>query len=325
MELGVFNAGIAVASLAGLAFGKRYFNGSVCRIHRDLTSKTVIITGATSGIGKETARSLAKSKATVILACRNREKALDIMEALRQETNNLNIQYIPLDLSSLKSIKEFSKEYQKTHKKLDILINNAAVINFQMRLETKDGFEGQFAVNYLGHFYLTNLLSKTLQNTPSSRVINVTCSSYSSAKMNWQDLMSYKSYGPLRAYAQSKLAMVLFTKELNKRLAGSNMKAVSVHPGSTRTNILGNMPKAWYLQVLSAIQGPFWYYFTKTPWYGAQGPIYCSLEDFDKLEGGEYYAEMKKTEVNKDIVNDEEAVRLWKKSTELLLDKKIVL
>jgi len=316
---------LTLPCMAGLFLWKRRLNGPICRLDKDLANKIIIITGATSGIGKETARALSKMNATLILACRNREKSLDLIKELKQESQNANIVHMDLDLASLKSINEFSKQYRAKYKNLDVLINNAGLIDFRSKVLSKDGFENQFAVNYLGHFYLTNLLAERLIKTPQSRVINVTCSSYTSGKIKWDDLMSNQNYSPYKAYSQSKLATVLFTQTLAQRLAGSKCKPILVHPGVVRSDIQRDMPKVWYLQTLKFIQAPFWYFFTRTPWQGAQGLIHATLQDYDKLEPGAYYTDFKKKELTKEALNEQEANKLWKKSMELLLEKRIVL
>lgn len=325
MEIGALKIGFSLSSVVALYLGRRYFNGPTCHITKDLTNKIVVITGATSGIGKETATSLAKMHATVILACRDDQKALLLANELRQNTKNPNVEAMHLDLANLRSIKNFSKQYNLKYKKLDILVNNAGVINFQTRLQTKDGFENQFGVNYLGHFYLTNLMLDALKTASSSRVINVTCDAYTTAKINWDDLMSLKIYSPFKAYSQSKLALMLFTQALNKKLAGSNIKVLAVHPGTVKTNLLKDMPRAWYLQILQTIQAPFWYYFTKDVFHGAQPSIYCCVEDYNKLEEGGYYVDLKKRNITLPTLNKQDAEKLWKKSQELLLEKRIVL
>jgi len=316
---------LGISSVVGLLLLKRRLNGPICKLDQNLANKVIIITGATSGIGLETAYALSRMNATLVLACRDKQKTLDLIQELKLENKNAKVKHMELDLASLKSINEFSKQYRAKYKTLDILINNAGVIDYRSKVLSKDGFEHQFAVNYLGHFYLTNLLAERLIKTPQSRVINVTCSSYTSGKINWDDLMSNQKYSPYKAYSQSKLATVLFTQTLAKRLAGSKCKPILVHPGVVRSNLQRDMPKVWYLQILKFVQGPFWYYFTRSPSYGAQGLIQASLQDYDTLESGAYYTNFKKTELTKQALDEQEADKLWKKSMELLLEKRIVL
>ncbi len=325
MDFSPLKIGLTFTTVTGLVLLKRRLNGRVCSLVKDLSNKTVIITGASSGIGKETAKSLAKMNARVIFACRNQTKATTVIKTLQEENPNIKVEYMNLDLASLQSIRNFAKQFQYKHKKLDILINNAGVINLRTKLETQDGFEGQFGVNYLGHFYLTNLLLNTLVNTPSSRVINVTCNAFSRGKMNWDDLMSERKYSPQGAYSQSKLALALFTRYLNKKVEKSNVKVVAVHPGVARTDLLRDLPKVWYLNILQTIQTPFWYYFTKSPWYGAQTVLHCSLEELDKLEGGGYYVNNSNQEMAGNVKSDEDAEKLWNKSKGLLLEKKFII
>ncbi len=151
-----------IVGITGIVLGRKYFGGGVCNITKDLTGKTVIVTGSNTGIGKETARVLAGMNATVILACRDAIKTNLVMEELKENTKNKNIEFVKLDLSDLKSVKEFSDEFHKKYEKLDILVNNAGVMGIPERKLTKDGFEMQFGTNVIGHFYLTQLLTDLL-------------------------------------------------------------------------------------------------------------------------------------------------------------------
>jgi len=152
------------------------------------------VTGSSTGIGKETARVLAFMGATVILACCDVDATPAVVEELKKDTQNTKIEFIEMDLADLKSIKRFADEFKRKYDKLNLLINNAGVMAIPKRQETKDGFEYIFGVNYLGHFFLNNLLLDLLRKTAPSRIINLSSSYSKYGKINWDDLMSEKSY-----------------------------------------------------------------------------------------------------------------------------------
>ena len=199
-----------------------------------------IVTGANSGIGFETAKALAAKGATVILACRNLEKANQAVENIRKVIPNANLEIIQLDLSDLASVKSFSDTFKSKYARLDLLINNAGIMTPPFS-KTKDGFESQFGSNHLGHFALTNRLLEPLRATPKARVVNVSSSAHKMAKgtIDFENLNAEKGYVPWSAYAQSKLANLLFTLELNQYFKLNKIDAISsaAHPGWTVTGL----------------------------------------------------------------------------------------
>lgn len=219
----------------------RYFKGGVCWSKTLLNDKIVIITGANSGIGFETAVELAKRKAKVIIACRSQENGEKAAVEVRKRSGNNNIIFRMLDLASLDSIRKFAAKIIEEEAKVDILINNAGVLAGGRRLTTKDGFELQYGVNYLGHFLLTNLLLDHLKKAPSARVVNLSCSIQFFGKIDFDNLNSEHSYSVWTSYMQSKLANIIFTRSLAKRLEGTNVTANAVDPGVVRTNLLSHM------------------------------------------------------------------------------------
>lgn len=201
--------------------------------------KVVIITGANSGIGKETAIEMAERGATVIMACRNREKSEKARNYIIQKSGNANVHLMELDLASFKSIRKFVQEFLQTDYRLDILINNAGVMGLN-RMLTEDGIEMHMGVNYMGHFLLTLLLLERLKESKPSRIVNV--SSLGHKWLNFsKDLNSEKFYNRFHAYIQSKLANVMFTKELAIKLRNSGVTVNSLHPGVIYTDIPRNM------------------------------------------------------------------------------------
>ena len=320
-----YKAGLITAGLIGvsaLTLGRKYLAGGVCNIKKDLTGQVVIVTGSNTGIGKETARVLASMSATVILACRDAQRSLPVVEELRKDTNNENIHFIKLDLTDLKSIKEFADEFKKRYQKLNILINNAGIMAIPDRRLTKDGFELQFGTNHLGHFYLTTLLIDALKKATSSRVINLSSMASDVGKMNWDDLMFEKGYNLSSAYSQSKLANILFTKELQRRYTNDGIISVAVHPGVVTTDLTRYVTEKWYFKLMFATIGtPVMHIFGKSPLQGAQTSLYCALEDSEKLVGGGYYADCKVKKENAIARKEENGKKLWEMSEKLIVGK----
>ena len=216
---------------------RRYSAGGVCRSKALLDGKMVIITGGNTGIGKETAIDLAKRNARVIIACRSEEKGKKAEVDIRRESGSSNVHYHNLDLASFESIKMFSKNVLSEESRIDILINNAGVMLCPYQ-KTADGFETQFGVNHLGHFLLTNLLLDKIKQAPEGRIISVSSLAHTFAsKMDLDTINSEAHYSSLSAYSKSKLANVLFTKALAKRLSGTNVTANCLHPGGVNTDL----------------------------------------------------------------------------------------
>ena len=219
---------------------RRYCAGGVCRSKALLDGKTVIITGANTGIGKETAIELAKRNARVIVACRSQEKGKKAEIDIRRESGSNNVHFRQLDLASFESIKKFAKEVLSEESRIDILINNAGVFYWRGHgfEKTEDGFETQFGVNHLGHFLLTNLLLDKIIKAPEGRIIVVSSIGHTfPSKLNLDTINSEEHYSPYDAYPKSKLANVLFTKALAKRLTGTNVTANGLHPGVVNTEL----------------------------------------------------------------------------------------
>lgn len=180
--------------------------------------KTVIITGGNTGIGKETARDLAWRKARVILACRDVKRGMEAAFEIMESTGNKDVEVKKLDLSSFQSVRDFAAEVNSEEKKIDILINNAGY--FGPYQKTKDGLENTLQVNYLSHFLLTNLLLAKLKSSTPSRIINLSSRQHWDGAINFDNLQGEKGYSMVAAYNQSKLAMLLYTKQLSRQLQG---------------------------------------------------------------------------------------------------------
>jgi len=204
----------------------------------DQNGKVVIVTGGNSGIGYEAALVLAGKNAQVILAVRSMDKGDEAAQAIRQRYPQAQVSVLVLNLADLKSVRAFVETFLKQYKRLDILINNAGVMALPAR-KTADGFEMQFGTNHLGHFALTGLLLPVLKATPNARIVTVSSSMHTAGEIHFDDLQWEQSYERWGAYAQSKLANLLFAYELQRRLAAAGINAISVgcHPGYAATNL----------------------------------------------------------------------------------------
>ena len=302
----------AVTAGAALYLTRRYFAGGVCRSKALLNGKTVIITGANTGIGKETAIDLARRNARVILACRNVEKGEKAAVEVRKKSESDNVVFLQLDLASLTSVRQFAARVLEEEPRLDILINNAGVMACPYT-KTEDGFEMQFGVNHFGHFLLTNLLLDHLKEAPSARIVNVSSHGHMLGKINFDDLNSQQSYGAWSAYGRSKLANILFTRSLAKRLEGTNVTVNALHPGSVKNELGRHSP------LITTIA--FWLFsiFIKTPWEGAQTSIYCAVSEEMEGVSGKYLADCKIVKTrNKEATDDKIAEQLWQVSAQMV-------
>ena len=244
----------------------------------DLTGKIAIVTGANSGIGYEAARALARKGAAVILACRNMDKGEAAVREIVQESPDAKAVLMPLDLSDLASVRRFAGEFTGRYDRLDMLINNAGIMMPPFG-KTADGFELQFGTNHLGHFALTGLLLDLLLRTPRARVVTVSSEGHRFTKMDFANLNGEVHYDRQRAYAQSKLANLLFTYELQRRFeeAGVDTLAAAAHPGWTATNLQVHYPMA-------RLFNPF---IAQKPEMGALPTLYAACAS--DVKGGDYY------------------------------------
>ncbi|OVE83948.1 oxidoreductase [Natronolimnobius baerhuensis] len=253
----------------------------------DQTDRTVVITGANSGIGLEATRELARNGATVIMACRSLERGEDAAQEIRDEILAADIRVEKCDLASLESIRSFADRLEDD---IDVLLNNAGVMAIP-RSETDDGFETQFGVNHLGHFALTGLLLENLglEDGRESRVVTVSSGVHEQGEIYFDDLQSEQSYDPWNAYAQSKLANVLFAYELERRLltAEANAKAVAVHPGYANTQLQFRGPEERGSQLRLAAMKLMNAVVAQSAEMGALPLLYAATAP--DIEGGAYY------------------------------------
>lgn len=211
-----------------------------------LSGKTAVVTGATGGLGYETAMALAGAGAIVILTGRNDAKGLRAIEGICERFPNALIAYEHLDLASLASVADFTRRFAASNEQLDLLINNAGVMALPKRQRTEDGFEMQLGTNYLGHYALTAQLLPQLRRAKAPRIVNLSSLAHRSGAINFDDLQGKRSYRPWRAYCQSKLAMLMFSLELQRRslAAGWGLTSLAAHPGYARTDLIPNGPGA---------------------------------------------------------------------------------
>lgn len=229
--------GLVFAGIGINAF-RKWAAGGVCTSEAKLDGKTVIVTGANSGIGLETAVDMAKRNARVILACRSVERGEAALAEVKEKSGNQNVVFVRLDLGSLESVREFAAKIIEDEPRIDILINNAGVMMPSKRTLSSDNFEVQFGVNHLGHFLLTNLLLDRIKETPTARIVNLSSSAQGIAgKFEFENLNCERSYSPMAAYCASKLANVLFTRSLAKRLEGTGVTTNAVDPGIIKTGL----------------------------------------------------------------------------------------
>jgi NAD(P)-dependent dehydrogenase (short-subunit alcohol dehydrogenase family) len=203
-----------------------------------LDGRVIIVTGANSGLGFETALALARAGGRVVLACRDQAKGAGAVDRLRAGVPGAEVELAPLDLADLVSVRTFAAEFSAGHDRLDVLVNNAGVMAIPRR-ETADGFEMQLGTNHLGHFALTGQLLDRLLATPGARVVTVTSMAARGARIRFDDLQGLRHYGRWSAYGQAKLANQLFTLELDRRVTGrgADLASVAAHPGYAATNL----------------------------------------------------------------------------------------
>ena len=311
---------LCLTSIASLIYftNKFYFSGGKCKSKARLDGKTVIVTGANTGIGKETALDMAKRGARVILACRDMDRANTAAEHIRKLSGNGNVDVEKLDLASFDSIREFSEKINSKEEKIDILINNAGIMMCP-KWKTKDGFEMQFGTNHLGHFLLTNLLLDKIKSSAPSRIINVSSLAHEKGNMNWDDLNWEQSYEPQEAYRQSKLANVLFTKELATKLKGTDVVTFSLHPGVVRTELGRYFADVfgWKFYIIKFFLLPISFWLFKNSHEGAQTTIYCAVDENITSLSGMYFSDCAPKKMLPHALNKNDAKKIWEISEKL--------
>ncbi|XP_026233715.1 retinol dehydrogenase 13-like [Anabas testudineus] len=305
----VLSAGAVLLAL------RRWKAGGVCRSKVRLDGKTVLVTGANTGIGKETALDMARRGARVILACRDLTRARIAADEIRQKSGNGNVVVKKVDLASLQSVRDFAKDITENEERLDILINNAGIMMCP-KWKTEDGFEMQFGVNHLGHFLLTNCLLDLLKKSAPSRIVIVSSLVHTRGHIHFDDINLDKTYTPEMSYFQSKLANVLFGRELASRLQGTGVTVYSLHPGAIQTELgrhyFPSLP-LWKRMLLVPLMMIF-----KSPWEGAQTTIYCAVDESVSNNSGLYYSDCAPKKAAPQAQDDAAAKKLWDLSTSMV-------
>ncbi len=286
--------------------------GSMDLQQHSLKGKTCLVTGATSGIGRVTALALAAQGAELIVVGRNQQKAEDTIRWIRLETGNGSVQYLLADFSDLRQVRELATVFRGRYSRLDVLVNNAGAF-FNTRRETPYGIEMTFLVNHLAPLLLTNLLLETLQRSAPARIVNVSSDAHKYDTMNFDDLGFTRGYFGMKAYARSKLANVLFTYELARRLSGSGVTVNAVHPGHVATDIWRtNFPIIG--PALKWVMG----LFALTSEEGADTSIYlASSPDVEGVTGG-YFARRERVRSSPLSYDENISQRLWEVSENLI-------
>ena len=275
-----------------------------------MRNKVVMVTGANSGMGLATSIELAQRGAHVIMVCRNEERASLAHEEAVRQSGSESIEWMLGDLGDLDSIRKLAFDFKRKFDVLDVLINNAGVVSLKHE-HTQHGFEIHMGINHLGHFLLTNLLIDRLKDAEQGRIVNVSSGVYKVGKIHFDDPSLKKRYHVVKGYAQSKLANILFTKQLAERLKGSRVTANCLHPGAVMTN-LGIDRKTGFGKRVYALLRPFFL----TPKEGSQSAIYLATSPEITGVSGEYFYRQEMKGISARANNKQDAERLWRWSEE---------
>ena len=275
-----------------------------------MTGKTVLVTGATSGIGEATARALAADGAQVLVHGRNRAKGATVVEKIKTGNPGAAVEFVEADFAELASVRALAAEVLKRTPRLDVLINNAGG-TYAKRELTADGFEMTFGTNHLAHFLLTNLLLDRIKASAPARIVNVSSAGHRLGRIDFDDLQGAHGYSFVQAYGQSKLANILFTRALARRLEGTSVTANALHPGAVRTGLGMNNTGPMTI-IIKLGQG-----FILPPAKGARTSIYLASSPEVERVTGAYFANCKEVKPSAAALDDAVAERLWRVSAEL--------
>ena len=272
-----------------------------------MQGKTVLITGATSGIGNQTALELAKKGASLILSSRDMQRGKEVKRELVKGSGKDDIIVYPCDFASLKSISDFAKEVAKNHEKIDVLINNAGVWEPNRKLSL-DGYELTFAVNHLAPFYLTSLLLDKVKSADQGRIINVSSALHNRGIVDLKDLQSENSYDSMQVYSNTKLMNILFTRSLHEKLKNSSVTVNAVHPGFISTNLARKYN--FLIKLFISI-------FGKNKKKGAETSVFLASDESVATISGEYFVKKKVAQASASSADMTLAKKLWEVSEQL--------
>lgn len=275
-----------------------------------MDGRVCLITGANSGIGKAAAAELVKMGATLVMVCRNREKGDAALAEIRKQRDKSSVELMIADLSSLKAVRQLADEFRRKRSRLNVLINNAGLFNLRRHV-TADGCEVTFATNYLSPFLLTNLLLDELKASAPSRIVNVSSVAHYDGHLDFDDLNAESGYSGFKAYSQSKLALILFTRQLAKKLEGTGVAVYSLHPGAVATNIWSR--PAGPLGFITAVPK----LFMARPKKGAETVVYLASSPDSEGASGEYYEKKRVKKSSRESYDSGVSERLWNTSMRL--------
>lgn len=278
----------------------------------NMQNKLCMVTGANSGIGKATAMELAKQGAYVVMVCRDEGKAETARKDIIEKTGNTGVEIMLADFAYQYEIRELGDHFNSKFDELDVLVNNAGMIPSK-REETIDGIEKTFAVNHLGPFLLTNLLMDALRSASGARIVNVSSEVHrlGASVFNLSDLQLEQGFTPMKAYGISKLCNILFTRELARRLQGTDVTANALHPGVVSTQLADEA--GWLMKLFYLIGSPF----MRSPRKGAGTPIYLATSDDVNGVSGKYFRNKKMVKPADEALDEELSGTLWEMSEKL--------
>jgi NAD(P)-dependent dehydrogenase (short-subunit alcohol dehydrogenase family) len=277
-----------------------------------MKDRVCLITGATSGIGKATAVALARMGATVVIHGRNPQKCEATADAIRQRADNPHIETLVADLASLQDTRRLAQEFTARHKQLHLLVNNAG-LSLRHRLESRDGFELMFAVNHLAHFLLTNLLLDTIVASAPARIISVSSGLHKYSKLDFADLQMTHKFSAMRGYGVSKLANIMFTYELARRLAGRGVTVNTMNPGMTATNI--GMEEGGIFSASKKLMDRIMGHSAEQ---GADTVVFLAASPEVAGVSGKYFEKRKAVASSATTYDDDACRKLWEISAELV-------
>ncbi len=275
-----------------------------------MQGKICLVTGATSGVGLVTAQALAQQGATVAVGARDPERGANTVDRIKQATGNTAVQWVLADLSVQAQVRQLATEVQRRFSRLDLLINNAGAI-FNTRSLSADGIEMTFALNHLGYFMLTHLLLGALKASSAARIINVASNAHWRGRIDFDDIQGERHYSGWRAYCQSKLANIIFTYELARRLAGSSVIVNTLHPGFVATGF-GLNNRGWFGSFMKVAQ-----LAALSPAEGAETMIYLATSPQVTAVSGQYFVKKRSVKSSKASCDQISAQRLWQLSAAL--------